>query len=1045
MAKKIIAILIILLISNFSHAAPDRESNTIDAPPVVLYGKDSDGVLRAIKTGTNGALEGIGASGGILETSAIWSTGITSGPLNSQNSNNPATYNGNQYTALWDSNSKLVLCKRATDAIAWSCVNYNGTPNDATFTGSGLNDLTSGGTATAGITATSTYEVEIDATGTPDTFKWRLNGGAYTSGVSITGSAQTLSNGITVTFGATTGHTLGNSWSIRVHPSISTDGDVHEGAGIGFDSTGILHINYGTYVTAGSLDYRRSQNAESIDGITADQSIDTGTGCGDGGESGSAQTCDTQMSYLVFFNDLNGGLYATFRSNGVSGDADSFIWKYNTGTTSWARATGTDSTAKASGRFIGGNADNRNAYVSHPYVDSNNKAHFVWTWRGTCGSDACEKGLSHVAYDMTNGDFEKADGSAQTIQIRYSNDDSIDTTGEDGTDSSLEGMQYRHPIAFDSDGNLNVVYGKADSNGNHQIYRKYHNGTSWSSAQQLTTTADPERVSDYPNEHFATLLVEGSKNYILYVSRTDGSGINVLETSDWSTFKKYAISNNNSGTYNPGGYSLQSIDWPAWEEDNNFYMVYQNNWYIYAAEFETETRSPIFILKWDPSSGAGVRQQQSYGMVNIDDLVLGSIDGAVRPFGTIKEEKQNVWKLKDTDLINDYTATGGKAANGDVVELAAGTYTITAAITFARQVHLKGQGGKAQGCKTTISSSTSALSLLNITSSNVSISDLCISNTGAGSSNGILVSGTGSTVLTNVNIWNTDVVMSGTGTQVCYKVNDANVLVYDVTGTCTSSNGTALGIYTFSASTTEAAYTVDVRNATITTSCGGGSGTSNAFGSEESSASQDSILNVRFSKGTANETGSCNSRGASANLGNNGILTIENSIVSGADADLFQASSATLTAKNVSLVNGTTSGTITWSGTQGANNQTLAGDLTGDGGDQFVGFLSNQVASTTTSLTAAQCGSTIVYDSADVMTLPEASTVLGCRYTFIVNSVNNCDINPADASDQIVLLTNAAGDAIRADAVGESITLEAIGANSWAPVGQQQGTWTDID
>lgn len=123
----------------------------------------------------------------------------------------------------------------------------------------------------------------------------------------------------------------------------------------------------------------------------------------------------------------------------------------------------------------------------------------------------------------------------------------------------------------------------------------------------------------------------------------------------------------------------------------------------------------------------------------------------------------------------------------------------------------------------------------------------------------------------------------------------------------------------------------------------------------------------------------------------------------------------------------------------------LDGDLIGDGGDQWVGFLQNQVASTTTTLTAAQCASTIVFDSADVMTLPEASTVLGCQYTFIVNSASNCDINPNDTSDQIVLLTNAAGDAIRADAVGESVTLQAIGANVWAPVGQQQGTWTDVD
>lgn len=81
-----------------------------------------------------------------------------------------------------------------------------------TFVGSGLNDLTAGGTPA---TEDAFVEVEIDGEGTPDTFKWRINGGAYTEGVAITGSAQALSNGVTVTFGATTGHTSGESWSFQ--------------------------------------------------------------------------------------------------------------------------------------------------------------------------------------------------------------------------------------------------------------------------------------------------------------------------------------------------------------------------------------------------------------------------------------------------------------------------------------------------------------------------------------------------------------------------------------------------------------------------------------------------------------------------------------------------------------------------------------------------------------------------------------------------------------------------------------------------------------
>jgi len=136
---------------------------------------------------------------------------------------------------------------------------------------------------------------------------------------------------------------------------------------------------------------------------------------------------------------------------------------------------------------------------------------------------------------------------------------------------------------------------------------------------------------------------------------------------------------------------------------------------------------------------------------------------------------------------------------------------------------------------------------------------------------------------------------------------------------------------------------------------------------------------------------------------------------------------------------------------------TLSGDVIGDGGDQMYGFLQDQVASTTVATTAAQCGKTFVSNSADVMTLPEASTVLGCRQTFVCGTADDFDINPADGTDVIgpvsttngttgvVTLTPSAGDAIRCTDIGGSITLEAIGADRWAQVGGGNGIWTDVN
>lgn len=76
-----------------------------------------------------------------------------------------------------------------------------------------LNDLSSSGTFSGSVK--TKFVVEIDSTGTPDTFKWQKEGGVLTSGVSITGSAQVLSDGVSITFGATTGHTLDDKWEVE--------------------------------------------------------------------------------------------------------------------------------------------------------------------------------------------------------------------------------------------------------------------------------------------------------------------------------------------------------------------------------------------------------------------------------------------------------------------------------------------------------------------------------------------------------------------------------------------------------------------------------------------------------------------------------------------------------------------------------------------------------------------------------------------------------------------------------------------------------------
>lgn len=103
--------------------------------------------------------------------------------------------------------------------------------------------------------------------------------------------------------------------------------------------------------------------------------------------------------------------------------------------------------------------------------------------------------------------------------------------------------------------------------------------------------------------------------------------------------------------------------------------------------------------------------------------------------------------------------------------------------------------------------------------------------------------------------------------------------------------------------------------------------------------------------------------------------------------------------------------------------------------------LATLVAATATTITASQCGSVFYNSGAVVINLPEASTVLGCKLTFVTLNASNFDVNP-DNADQILVATNAAGDSIRNATLGNTITLQAVSASQWVVLGQT-GTYLD--
>lgn len=87
------------------------------------------------------------------------------------------------------------------------------------FSGSGLDDATA--MPYAAQSSGDVYEVQIDGTGTPDTFKWRKNAGSWTTGVALSQYTQEVADGVGIIWQHTTGHTIGDQWTLTTGATIT--------------------------------------------------------------------------------------------------------------------------------------------------------------------------------------------------------------------------------------------------------------------------------------------------------------------------------------------------------------------------------------------------------------------------------------------------------------------------------------------------------------------------------------------------------------------------------------------------------------------------------------------------------------------------------------------------------------------------------------------------------------------------------------------------------------------------------------------------------
>lgn len=122
---------------------------------------------------------------------------------------NIASNNNMQFANVGDK----IYCMNGSDnlgVLSWTTYSVvNSGFQTKTFNDVGLNDLKVYGCNTA-----HTFVVTISTAATTDKFTWTIDGWAASAEISITGGYQPLSNGLTIKFTNTTGHTATGAWTI---------------------------------------------------------------------------------------------------------------------------------------------------------------------------------------------------------------------------------------------------------------------------------------------------------------------------------------------------------------------------------------------------------------------------------------------------------------------------------------------------------------------------------------------------------------------------------------------------------------------------------------------------------------------------------------------------------------------------------------------------------------------------------------------------------------------------------------------------------------
>ena len=308
------------------------------------------------------------------------------------------------------------------------------------------------------------------------------------------------------------------------------------------------------------------------------------------------------------------------------------------------------------------------------------------------------------------------------------------------------------------------------------------------------------------------------------------------------------------------------------------------------------------------------------GKLQVDDTSADSIktSGGADIAGQVDWAGGNVIYVPIGASIAD-AITGATA--GDTIVLGAGTYAITAEININKALNIVGQGE--EKTKVNNTDNTTSKGVFKIGADNIRIADMSLNKTVA-SQDSFGINGAGNSysgiVLENLTIGIAE-------TQNAYGILLYNIscIIKNVKTVANSTTSTSNGLYIRADSNSSSNAVVQIFNCNLTGTCTTGSG--RGLRVQEQSSSHTITAYVYDTIATGTGSGATGA-GIYTDSGADAYVYAYNSIISGQSADVRQTDSSTLQLSNCTLVNNTTSGTITYAGTQRVNALQSSGTIT---------------------------------------------------------------------------------------------------------------------